>query len=70
MKALVTNVGRLDQVLRIAGGLLLIILFAAGMIGPWGLIGLVPLATGLLRFCPLYRMLGLHTCGADVQRLP
>lgn len=65
-----TNVGRLDQLLRIAAGLLLIVLFAAGVIGAWGLIGLVPLATGLLRFCPAYRLLGIHTCGAKAERLP
>lgn len=71
MKAIVmTNVGRIDQVLRIAVGLLLIALFSAGVIGPWGLIGLVPLATGLLRYCPLYQLLGIHTCGANAQRLP
>ncbi|WP_327212923.1 YgaP family membrane protein [Ramlibacter sp. Leaf400] len=70
MKTIETNVGRIDQVLRIAGGLLLILLFALGVIGPWGLLGLVALATGLVRFCPVYRLLGLHTCGSNVQRLP
>lgn len=65
-----TNVGRLDQVLRIVLGLLLLALFAAGLIGAWGLIGLVPLATGLVRFCPAYHLLGIHTCGANAQRLP
>lgn len=70
MKTLETNVGRIDQVLRIGVGLLLLVLFGAGVIGPWGLIGLVPLATGLLRFCPMYRILGIRTCGSNVQRLP
>jgi hypothetical protein len=71
MKAVVmTNVGRIDQVLRIGVGLLLIALFSVGVIGAWGLIGLVPLATGLLRYCPLYQLLGIHTCGANSQRLP
>lgn len=65
-----TNIGRLDQLLRIAAGLLLIALFAFGVIGAWGLVGLVPLATGLLRFCPAYRLLGIHTCGANAERLP
>jgi len=70
MKTVETNVGRIDQVLRIAAGLLLLVLFGAGVLGPWGLIGIVPLATGLLRFCPLYRMLGIHTGGPTMQRLP
>ena len=70
MKTVETNVGRIDQVLRIAAGLLLLVLFGAGVLGPWGLIGIVPLATGLLRFCPFYCMLGIHTCGPTMQRLP
>lgn len=57
-----TNIGRIDQVLRIAVGLLLLALVATQTIGLWGLIGIVPLATGLFRFCPLYRMLGINTC--------
>jgi hypothetical protein len=70
MKAIVMNVGRIDQVLRIGGGLLLLALFATDVIGPWGMIGIVPLATGLLRFCPLYRLLGINTCSGDARRLP
>jgi len=58
-----TNVGTLDQVIRIVLGLTLLVLFGIGWIGAWGLIGLVPLGTGLLRFCPLYHVLGIHTCG-------
>jgi hypothetical protein len=60
-----TNVGTLDQALRISAGLALLLLFAVGWIGPWGLVGLVPLVTGLLRFCPLYRLLGIRTCAAS-----
>jgi hypothetical protein len=47
-----TNVGGLDRVLRVAVGLLLIIAALAGWIGAWGWIGVLPLATGLLRTCP------------------
>ncbi len=57
-----TNVGGLDKILRIVVG---IALLAAGWFGPlgwWGLIGLVPLATGLMNTCPLYTILGLNTC--------
>jgi hypothetical protein len=57
-----TNIGLVDQVIRIVSGLVLIVLFATGVIGSWGLLGLVLLATGLLRFCPLYRLIGIHTC--------
>ena len=57
------NVGRIDRVLRIAVGLVLIALAASNVIGMWGWIGIVPLATGLFRFCPLYPVLGINSCG-------
>ncbi len=56
------NVGGFDRIARIVAGLSLIVLAATGTIGLWGWIGLVPLATGLSRFCPLYPLLGLSTC--------
>ena len=57
-----SNVGGIDRALRILLGLALIVLAATGTIGVWGWIGLVFLATGLFRFCPIYRLLGLNTC--------
>ena len=54
------NVGTIDRVLRIIVGLVLIGLALAGTIGPWGWIGVVPLATALFRFCPLYTVLGMN----------
>ncbi|GAB3379465.1 YgaP family membrane protein [Azotobacter armeniacus] len=57
-----TNVGTLDRALRIAVGLILIGLSLANVIGPWGWIGLLPLATGLFRTCPAYTLLGVNTC--------
>lgn len=59
---MVANVGTVDRFLRIAAGLLLIGLAAGGAIGVWGYIGLVPLATGVFRFCPAYPLLGINTC--------
>jgi len=56
------NVGGIDRIARIVVGLLLIALTLTGTIGAWGWIGIVPLATGLTRFCPLYPMLGMSTC--------
>lgn len=56
-----TNVGSIDRVLRIVVGLALIALTVLGKIGVWGWVGLVPLLTGLLRFCPLYTVLGCKT---------
>jgi O-antigen ligase len=58
------NVGGLDRMLRIAAGLVLIALALTGTVGVWGWIGVVPLATGLFRFCPAYTLLGVRTCKA------
>lgn len=60
--AMKANVGTLDRILRVLVGVLLIGLSLGGVIGLWGWIGLVPLATGFLRFCPLYPLLGISTC--------
>lgn len=57
-----SNVGGLDRMLRIVAGLALIAAAAFGVIGVWGYVGIVPLATGLFRFCPAYRLIGLNTC--------
>jgi hypothetical protein len=56
------NIGTIDRVARILVGLVLIWLAADQTFGPWAYIGIVPLATGVLRFCPLYRALGWNTC--------
>ncbi|MBB6341727.1 hypothetical protein HNP49_001895 [Pseudomonas fluvialis] len=59
------NVGKTDKLLRIGAGIALLGLGAAGVIGWWGLIGVVPLATGLLNWCPAYTLLGIRTCKTD-----
>ena len=59
------NVGKTDKLLRIGAGIALLGLGAAGVIGWWGLIGVVPLATGLLNWCPAYTLLGIKTCKTD-----
>ncbi|HMD48520.1 MAG TPA: DUF2892 domain-containing protein [Bryobacteraceae bacterium] len=51
----------------IIAGLALIALAALGKVGEWGCIGIVPLATGLFRFRPAYRLLGLRTCPLDSE---
>lgn len=55
------NVGSADRALRIVLGIALLTLVFAGPHTAWGWIGLVPLATGIFRFCPLYTVLGLKT---------
>ena len=55
------NVGNIDRIIRIVLGLGLIAWALAG--GPlWAWIGVIPLATGLFTFCPLYTLLGVNTC--------
>ena len=56
------NTGTVDRALRVIVGLVLVGLAAAGTIGVWGWIGVVPLATGLIGFCPAYTVLGISTC--------
>ena len=58
------NVGSLDRAIRVAVGAALIGLALSGVIGPWGYVGVVPLATGLLRFCPAYRLFRLSSCSS------
>ena len=56
------NVGGIDRVLRICVGLALISLVFIGPQTPWGWLGIVPLATGLLGWCPAYLPFGIKTC--------
>ncbi len=57
-----TNEGSVDRGLRVVAGLALIALAATGTVGAWGWIGVVPLVTGAVGFCPLYKVLGMNTC--------
>ncbi len=59
------NVGTADRALRILAGVILIALTLSNTIGPWGWIGIVPILTGLFRFCPAYTLLGIRTCPMD-----
>jgi hypothetical protein len=58
------NVGMIDKIIRIVLGLLII---AWGvMANNWlGLIGLIPLATAVVGFCPAYTLIGINTCKID-----
>jgi len=57
------NEGGLDRMLRVVVGIGLLSLTVVGPQTPWGYVGLVPLLTGLVGFCPLYAVLGFNTCG-------
>lgn len=56
------NTGGVDRVIRILAGLALLA-WALAFHGPvWAYIGIVPLATGLIGWCPAYTILGINTC--------
>jgi len=59
---LTTNVGSLDRILRIVIGAALILLAVLGTIGVWGWLGVVLVATAFMKFCPIYKVLGLKSC--------
>jgi hypothetical protein len=56
------NEGTIDRGIRIVIGVVLLSLVFVGPRTLWGLVGVVPLLTGLLGYCPLYRVVGLSTC--------
>ena len=62
MKLLVRNEHAVDRAIRIVVGLVLLSLVVIGPQTLWGLIGIVPLLTGIAGSCPLYRLVGLSTC--------
>ena len=62
------NVGGIDRVLRIVVGAALMIMAATSVVGWWGWLGIIPLATGLVGFCALYPLLGLNSCPLDKRK--
>lgn len=56
------NVGGLDRVARIGAGVALIALAVTGVVGVWGWLGVIPLATGLTGWCPAYLPFGISSC--------
>lgn len=66
------NVGSIDRILRILAGIVLLAwgflpLLTGGEIIWWGAIGIVPLFTGLINWCPAYSLFGLNTCKVDTK---
>lgn len=63
------NVGNVDRLLRALAGVILIGLAAGGIVGPWGwIVGLIALATAIVRFCPAYTLIGMNTCPRDSSK--
>ena len=62
------NVGGVDRILRIVIGLVFIALAATDTVGWWGWLGVIPLLTGVVRFCPLYSLVGMNTCPMKARK--
>ncbi len=62
-----TNEGKIDRIFRIIAGLGLLSLVFVGPQTLWGLFGLVPLLTGAVGFCPLYKIFGFDTCPLTIK---
>ena len=62
-----TNEGDVDRIFRVIVGLGLLSLVFVGPQTMWGLVGLVPLLTGVIGFCPLYKVFGLDTCTLNIK---
>ena len=55
------NIGSLDRMIRLVVGVVLLTLVFVGPQTPWGYLGLIPIVTALIGFCPLYALLGIAT---------
>jgi hypothetical protein len=62
---MIQNIGTVDRGIRITVGVILIGASLFGYIGVWGWLGVIPLATGLFRFCPAYLPFGWSTCSTQ-----
>lgn len=56
------NIGSIERVIRILAGLAIISMAFIGPHSPWGYLGIIPLATGLIGWCPPYALFGISTC--------
>ena len=56
------NVGGFDRILRVVVGVVLVALAATGTVGVWGYVGIVPIFTGAIGWCPAYLPFGFSTC--------
>jgi hypothetical protein len=63
-----SNIGTLDRILRVVVGLALISLVFVGPQTAWGWIGVIPLVTAAVGFCPAYRLLGICTLARKNKR--
>lgn len=56
------NVGSIERAIRVIAGIAILSLAFVGPQSPWAYLGIIPLATGLMGWCPAYALLGISTC--------
>ena len=59
------NEGNADRIIRVVLGFVLLSLVFVGPQTLWGLLGIIPLATGIIGMCPIYKLVGIDTCGGE-----
>ena len=64
------NIGRLERIIRVVIGIVVLSLAFAGPRSPWGYLGVLPLVTGLVGWCPPYALLGIGTTSAKRDEGP
>jgi len=62
-----SNEGTIDRAVRVVAGAIILSLAFVGPQTPWGYIGIVPILTGILGFCPAYKIFGIDTRGAAAK---
>ena len=62
------NIGDVERVVRVVAGVLILSLVFVGPKSLWGLIGIMPILTGLSGWCPPYSLLGINTCRAKSDK--
>ena len=63
------NVGDLERIIRFVAGAAILSLAFWGPETPWAYLGIIPMATGLTGWCPLYALLGISTCKTSTTRV-
>jgi len=62
------NEGSIDRTMRAVLGVVIVAMVFIGPKTPWGWLGIIPLATAALGWCPLYTLLGINTCGVKAAK--
>lgn len=61
------NIGNIERAIRILVGVGILSLTVVGPQSPWALLGILPILTGVIGWCPPYHLLGINTCSKDAK---